>query len=75
MAVYTISLTMTGISMGLTPVFLTRTGMLVLAGCVGFFFCVTGALINAIVHSIAGFKRFPDEIGMSMPFKATGSLI
>ena len=73
--VYTLSLTLTGISMGLTPVFLTRTGMLVLAGCVGFFFCVAGALINAVIHSIVGFKRFSDGIGMSLPFKATGNLI
>ncbi|XP_045170661.2 monocarboxylate transporter 13-like [Mercenaria mercenaria] len=73
--VYALSLCVTGICMGLTPVFLTRTGMLVLAGLVGFFFCVTGALINAIIQKIVGFSRFPDGVGMSLPFKATGNLI
>ncbi|XP_045171728.2 monocarboxylate transporter 13-like isoform X1 [Mercenaria mercenaria] len=73
--VYTISLTATGICMGLTPVLLTRTGMLVLAGLVGFFSCVTGALINAVIHTIVGFSRFTDGVGMSLPFKATGNLI
>ncbi|XP_045174007.2 monocarboxylate transporter 13-like [Mercenaria mercenaria] len=73
--VYALSLCVTGISMGLTPVFLTQTGMLVLAGFVGFFFCVTGALVNAIIHKIVGFSRFSDGVGMSLPFKATGNLI
>ncbi|XP_053374912.1 monocarboxylate transporter 13-like [Mercenaria mercenaria] len=34
-----------------------------------------GALINAIIHKIVGFSRFPDGVGMSLPFKATGNLI
>ncbi|XP_045174009.2 monocarboxylate transporter 13-like [Mercenaria mercenaria] len=73
--VYTLSLTATGIGMGLTPVFLTKTGMVILAGLSGFFFCVTGALINAVIHEIVGFSRFSDGVGMSLPFKATGNLI
>ncbi|XP_060585505.1 monocarboxylate transporter 13-like [Ruditapes philippinarum] len=73
--VYTISLFATGICMGLTPVLLTRTGILAIAGIVGFLSCVTGALINAVVIKIVGFRRFSDGIGMSLPFKATGNMI
>ena len=73
--VYTISLFASGICMGLTPVLLTRPGIIAIAGIVGFLTCVTGALINAVVIEIVGFKRFSDGIGMSLPFKATGNMI
>lgn len=72
---YSVSLALTGVCVGLTPVFLTKTGILITAGCVGFFYCVTGALIQAVVYNIVGYERFADGVGMSFPFKATGNLI
>lgn len=72
---YSISLTMTGVAMGLTPIFLTNVGILITAGCVGFFYCVTGALIQAVIYNLVGYERFADGIGMSLPFKATGNLV
>ena len=72
---YTISLTFTGLCMSLTPVFLSRTGMLTLSGFVGFFYCVTGALTFAVVFHIVGYEDFASGLGLSLPFKATGNLI
>ncbi|KAL4223987.1 hypothetical protein ACF0H5_017446 [Mactra antiquata] len=75
MILYTVSLTATGLAIGLTPVFLSVTGMMFLAGLVGFFYCVTGALLQAVIYGIVGYDRFADGVGMSLPFKATGNLI
>lgn len=72
---YAVSLSATGICICLIPVFLTKSGMLILVGLVGFFYCVTGALLSAVIYTIVGFERFADGVGMSMPFKATGNLI
>ena len=72
---YAVSLTIAGICMGLAPVFLTRTGMMILPGFVGFFFCVTCAFLAAVILRIVGQDRFADGVGVVMPFKATGNLI
>ena len=72
---YTASLALSGIQIGLIPVFLSKTGVMILSACVGYFFSVTGALISAIVFTIVGFERFADGMGLSMPFKAFGNLI
>lgn len=72
---YTVSLTICGVIIGLTPIFLTKSGILVTAGFVGFFYCVTGALIQAVTFNIVGYERFADGVGMSLPFKGTGNLI
>ena len=74
-ALYSFSLTLTGVAIGLTPVFLTNVGILITAGCVGFFYCVTGALIQSVIYNLVGYERFADGIGLSLPFKATGNLI
>ena len=72
---YTLSLIVTGVCMALIPVFLSRIGMLILPGCIGFFFAVTGAFFGIVVFRIVGNDRFADGIGLSMPFRATGNLI
>ena len=72
---YAVSLIIAGMCMGLAPVFLTRTGMMILPGFVGFFFCVTGALLAVVILRIVGHDRFADGVGVAMPFKATGNLI
>lgn len=72
---YAISLTATGVCIGLSPVFLTRVGMMILPGFVGFFFCVTGALVGVVIFRIVGANRFAEGVGFAMPFKATGNLI
>ncbi|XP_045173033.2 monocarboxylate transporter 9-like isoform X2 [Mercenaria mercenaria] len=72
---YTASLAVSGVAMGLTPLFLTKTGMLLLTGFIGFFVCVIGALLPAVIYGIVGFDRFADGVGFSLPFKATGNLI
>ncbi|XP_045173037.2 monocarboxylate transporter 13-like [Mercenaria mercenaria] len=74
-SLYAVSLTATGICICLTPVFLTKTGMLTLAGLVGFFYCVTGALLQTVIYRIVGFESFADGIGLSLPFKAVGNII
>lgn len=72
---YTVALTIAGVAMGITPFLLSKTGMFILAAIVGFFYCVAGALVHAVVHYIVGFDRFADGVGFSLPFKAAGNLI
>ncbi|XP_053375155.1 monocarboxylate transporter 13-like isoform X2 [Mercenaria mercenaria] len=72
---YTVSLAVSGVAMGLTPLFLTKIGMLLLTVFIGFFVCVLGALLPAVIYGIVGFDRFTDGMGLSLPFKATGNLI
>lgn len=72
---YTFSLTATGVCIFLIPVLLTETGMLTLSGLVGFFYSVTGALLQAVIFKIVGYDRFADGVGLSLPFKAAGNLI
>ena len=72
---YTVSLTATGVSIGLAPVFLSRAGMMILPGFAGFFYCVTGALVAAVIHRIVGHGRMAEGVGLAMPFKAAGTLI
>ena len=72
---YTISLTATGVCIALAPVFLTRVGMMLLPGLVGFFYCVTGALLAVVIFRIVGNNRFAEGVGLAMPFKATGNLV
>ena len=72
---YTFSLTATGICICLIPVLLTKAGMLTLSGLVGFFYSVTGALLQAVIFRIVGYDRFADGVGLSLPFKAAGNLI
>jgi hypothetical protein len=49
--------------------------MLTLSGLVGFFYSVTGALLQAVIFKIVGYDRFADGVGLSIPFKAIGNLI
>ena len=72
---YTVSLTATGVCISLAPVFLTRVGMMLLPGLVGFFYCVTGALLAAVIFRLVGNNRFAEGVGLAMPFKASGSLL
>ncbi|XP_053374911.1 monocarboxylate transporter 13-like [Mercenaria mercenaria] len=74
-SLYTVSLMATGVFICLIPVFLSKTGMLTLTGLVGFFYSVTGALLQAVIYRIVGFERFADGIGLSLPFKAAGNII
>ncbi|XP_053374909.1 monocarboxylate transporter 14-like [Mercenaria mercenaria] len=74
-SLYTVSLTAAGVSVFLTPMFLTKAGVMTTAGLAGFFHCVTGALLHAVIYGIVGFERFADGIGLSLPFKAVGNLI
>ena len=72
---YGVSLTATGVSIGLAPVFLSRAGMMILPGFAGFFYCVTGALVAAVILRIVGHGRFAEGVGLALPFKAAGNLI
>ncbi|XP_053375156.1 monocarboxylate transporter 13-like isoform X4 [Mercenaria mercenaria] len=72
---YTVSLAVSGVAMGLTPLFLKKIGMLLLPGFIGFFVSVLGALFPAVINGIVGFDRFADGMGISLPFKATANLI
>ncbi|XP_053374910.1 monocarboxylate transporter 12-like [Mercenaria mercenaria] len=45
------------------------------AGLTGFFVCVTGALLQAVIYRIVRFERYADGLGLSLPFKAVGNLI
>ena len=72
---YTISLTATGVCIILAPVFLTRVGMMLLPGLVGFFYCVTGALLAVVIFRLVGNNRFAEGVGLAMPFKASGNLL
>lgn len=73
--VYTMALVLGGVTIGLLPHVFFKVGILVNAGLVGFFTCVTGALIQSVIYDIVGYDRFADGTGWSLPFKATGNLI
>ena len=72
---YAVSLTATGVCIALAPAFLSRLGMMLLPGLVGFFYCVTGALLAVVIFRIVGQDRFAEGVGLAMPFKAVGNLI
>lgn len=72
---YTVSIALGGVTIGITPNIFNRVGILTSTGVCGFAVCVTGALIQSVIYDIVGYERFADGTGMSLPFKAAGNLI
>ena len=71
---FAVSLICTGVFNGLIVANQTKVGLLIVYGCVGFFYAVI-ALLASVVFNIVGDNRFADGIGLVMPFRATGSLL
>lgn len=73
--VYTISLILSGILMALTPVVAAEAWVLTLVAFLSFAYNVTGGHSLAITLELAGQEHFADAVGISLLFKAAGTLL